>query len=124
MILVISNIAKKAAASLVELFPPGAAFLLTGSNFFEAFKGGVEVDDFDASTICLGGQNIPVSDITGVISTISNFVPAEFYYVQEADRDYVCAEMNAFFTWFLSQLKCKQINPPSVRAFSGPGLHK
>ena len=124
MILVISNIANEAAASLVDSFPPGAASLITASAFHQSFKGGLNVNDFASSPIRINGVAAPISEITGVITTICQFIPPEFYYIQPADRNYVCAEMNAFFTYFLSQLDCKKVNPPSVRSFSGPNLNK
>ena len=124
LILVISNIANEAAARLVEDFPPGAASLITASAFNQSFKGGFNVNDFAASHIKIDGAAVPITDITGVVTTICSFIPPEFYYIQPADRKYVCAEMNAFFTYFLSQLNCKKINRSSVRSFSGPNLNK
>ena len=124
LILVISNIANEAAASLVDSFPLGAASLITASAFHQSFKGGLEVNDFASSQIKINGAPAPIVEISGVVTTICSFIPPEFYYIQPADRKYVCAEMNAFFTYFLSQLNCKKINPPSVRSFSGPNLNK
>jgi len=36
----------------------------------------------------------------------------------------VCSEMNAFFIYFLNELKCPKLNPPSMRSFAGPGIFK
>ena len=33
-------------------------------------------------------------------------------------------EVNSFFNFFLSELKCKKINPPTRRSLSGPRLQK
>ncbi len=124
MILIISNIANEAAASLVELFPPGAASLITASSFYQSFRGGLDVNNFTSSKISLNGVGVSVTEITGVVTTISSFMPNEFYYIEPADQKYVCSEMNAFFTYFLSQLNCKKINPQTPRSFSGPNLHR
>jgi hypothetical protein len=124
LILIISNIANEAAAQLVDMFPPGAASLITASSFLQSFQGGLDVNDFSLSNIKIHGVQTPVSEITGVVTTIPSFIPEEFYYIEPADRKYVCAEMNAFFTYFLSQIDCKKINPSSVRSFSGPNLNK
>jgi hypothetical protein len=124
LILIISNIANEAAARLVELFPPGAASLITASSFHQSFRGGFDVNHFGASRININGAELSADEITGVVTTISSFIPEEFYYIEPADRKYVCAEMNAFFIYFLSQLNCKKINPPSVRSFSGPNLNR
>jgi len=124
LILVISNIANEAAATLVDMFPPGAAALITASNFYQSFKGGIGVNGFSASQLEVNGRRVTAGEITGVVSTITNFFPQEFYYIRPADRDYVCAEMNAFFTYFLTELDCKKLNPPSMRSFSGLSLYK
>ncbi len=124
LVLVISNIANEAAATLVDEFPPGCAALITASNFYQSFKLGVGVNGFSASRLTINGREMAAADITGVVCTITNFFPQEFYYIQPADRQYVCAEMNAFFTYFLHELPCKKINPPSTRSFSGMCLHK
>jgi len=124
LILILSNIANEAAAHLVDRFPPGAASLITASSFNRSFKGGLNVNDFASSHIKIHGAVVPISEINGLVTTISSFIPEEFYYIEPADRKYVCAEMNAFFTYFLSQLDCKKINQPTVRSFSGPNLNK
>ncbi len=124
MILVISNIANEAAETLVDKFPPGAASLITASNFNQSFKGGICVSDFMSSHITVNNTKILAGDITGLITTIPYFFSQEFYYIQPADRNYVCAEMNAFFTYFLTDLRCKKMNPPSVRSFTGLSMFK
>lgn len=124
MVLVVSNIANEAAATLVDEFPPGCAALITASNFYTSFKLGIGVNSFSSSRFTIHGREMAAADITGVVCTITNFFPQEFYYIQPADRQYVCAEMNAFFTYFLHELACKKLNPPAVRSFSGLSLHK
>ena len=124
LVLILSNIANEAAVTLAEMFPPGAACLITASNFYQSFKGGICINRFSSSHITINGNKITPAEITGVISTISNFFPQEFYYIQPADREYVCAEMNALFTYFLHELNCEKLNPPSIRSFAGLSMHK
>ncbi len=124
MILILSNIANEGAPRLADMFQPGAAHLLTASSFHKQFRGGFDLHHFSASRFKIDGVDVTAGDITGVISTISSFFPEEFYYIEEADRKYVCAEMNAFFIWFLSQLDCRKINPSTAMSFSGDTLHK
>lgn len=123
MILVLSNVANESAHDLVGMFPSGAASLVTASDFNEAFRGGVSVGDFSSSEITIGGASTRAGEITGVVSTIAHFWPQEFYYIEPADREYVCAEMGAFFIYFLSELRCRKLNPPSSKTLSGLGLH-
>jgi hypothetical protein len=124
LILVISNVANDAANDLVGMFPAGAASLVTASNLNESFRAGVSVGDFPASEIEIGGATIPAGKIAGVVSTVSHFLPQEFYYIEPADREYVCAEVSAFFIYFLSELGCRKLNPPSARRLSGLGMHR
>lgn len=124
MILIISNIANEAAATLAEMFPPGDAALITASNFNTSFRAGIVVSDFASSSFTVNNTAVSASEITGVVTTITNFFPQEFYYIQPGDREYVCAEMNAFFTYLLNELDCPKINPPTVRSFAGLSLYK
>jgi hypothetical protein len=124
LILVISNVANEAATELVGMFPSGAASLVTASNFNRSFKAGISVGDFSPSEITVGGAKTSAGRIRGVVSTIPYFLPQEFYYIEPADREYVCAEMSAFFIYFLSELRCRKLNPPSARRLSGLGMHR
>ncbi|HZV12224.1 MAG TPA: hypothetical protein VFA55_03345, partial [Candidatus Kapabacteria bacterium] len=124
MILVISNIANDAAPALVNSFPAGAASLIMASDVFKSFKAGIAVNDFLSSDITLSGTTIPARKIRGVVTTIPCFLPQEFYYVTAADREYVCAELQAFFIYFLSELKCKKLNPPGRKILTGLSGHK
>jgi len=123
VILVLSNVANESANELVEMFPPEAASLVTASNIHASFKIAVSVANFEASELAIGAARISPAEISGVISTIAHFFPQEFYYIERADREYVCAEVSAFFVYFLSELRCKKLNPPSSRALSGLGMH-
>jgi hypothetical protein len=124
LILVISNIANKAASALVNMFPAEAAFLVTASEFHQTVKAGISVNNFRSSTFIINNKPISPTQVTGIITTITAFLPQEFYYIEPADRDYVCAEMNAFFIYFLSQLQCKKLNPSSQRTLTGLSMHK
>jgi hypothetical protein len=124
LVLVLSNVANEAADQLVEMFPPGAASLITASNLHVSFKIAVSVGNLAASELTIGGVRISPADVSGVISTIENFFPQEFYYIEPADRAYVCAEVSAFFVYFLTELQCKKLNPPSPRSLSGLGMHR
>ena len=124
MFLVLSNVANEAAQHLVDMFPPGAASLVTASDLHRSFKAAVRLADFSAATLTIEGVKLPVREIRGVVSSIAYFLPQEFYYVEPADRDYVCAETTAFFIYFLSQLDCPKLNPPTTKALCGLGMHR
>jgi hypothetical protein len=124
LILIVSNVANEAANELAGLFAPGAASVITASDLNQSFRAAVSVGDFTASEITIGGTTTPAGQIAGVVSTISHFLPQEFFYIEPADRDYVCAEVTAFFIYFLSELGCPKLNPPSSRTIAGLGLHR
>jgi hypothetical protein len=124
LILVLSNVANEAASELVRMFPLGAASLVTASNFNASFKAGISVSDFPPSEIIIDGTRTSAGEIEGVISTRPQFVPQEFYYIDPPDREYICAELGAFFRYFLAALGCKKLNPPSPKTLTGLGLHR
>src|ERR1700733_631324 len=106
------------------MFPPGAASLVTASDLYRSFKAAVRLADFSAATLTIGGVRMSPHEIRGIVSSIAYFLPQEFYYVEPADRDYVCAETTAFFIYFLSQLDCPKLNPPTTKALCGLGMHR
>jgi len=124
LILVLSNVANEAAGEMVGMFPRGAASLVTASDLNQTFRAALSVGDFPPSEITLGGTRTTAGEISGVVSTISHFLPQEFYYIEAADREYVCAEVSAFFIYFLSELSCRKVNPPTPKRLSGLGLHR
>jgi len=115
----ISNIANEAAPAWINSLPAGAVSLITASDFNRSFKGEILVNKFSTSSLVINGVKRTPNDITGVIATIPGFSPIEFYYINPADRDYVCSEVNSFVNYFLSELKCKKVNPPTRRSFCG-----
>jgi hypothetical protein len=124
LILLISNIANEAAPAFINSYPAGAVSLITASNFNHSFKAGISVNKFSSSSLVINDHEISPDDISGVITTVPGFSPLEFYYINPADKDYVCAEVNSFVNYFLSELKCKKINPPTRKSLSGLGLQK
>jgi hypothetical protein len=124
LILVISNLANEAANDLALMLPHGTTTVVTASDFHQSFRAAISVGDFSSSEITLGGARITAGEISGIVSTIPGFLPQEFYYIEPADREYVCAEMTAFLIYFLSELACKKLNPPSPRSLCGLGLNR
>jgi len=106
------------------MFPPGAASLVTASNLNTSLKAAVRVDNFTSSEITIGGVPISAADISGVVTSVAYFLPQEFYYIEPADREYVCSEVRAFFIYFLSELRCRKLNPPTPKTLSGLGMHR
>jgi hypothetical protein len=108
----------------VDSLPAGAVSLITASDFYISCKAGISVNKFSSSSLTIQGRTITADEISGVITTVPGFSSLEFYYINPADRDYVCSEVNSFVNYFLSELKCPKINPPSRRSFSGLWFQK
>ncbi len=109
---------------MVETFPPGAASLVTASELDRSFKASVRFGDFSSATLTIDGVETSPRQVEGVVSTIAYFLPQEFYYVEPADREYVRSETTAFFIYFLSQLACPKLNPPTAKTLCGLGMHR
>jgi hypothetical protein len=120
----ISNIANEAAPAWVSSLPAGAVSLITASDFDRSFKAGISVNNFSSSSLIINGCETSPDQITGLIVTIPAFSPVEFYYINQEDREYVCSEVNAFVNYFLTELKCKKINPPTRRSLGGLWFQK
>jgi hypothetical protein len=83
------------------MFPPGAASLVMASNLNSSFRAAVSTGDFLSSRFTIDGVAISAAAISGVVSSIAYFLPQEFYYIEPADRAYVCAEVTAFHLFFV-----------------------
>src|SRR5258707_166954 len=62
------------------------------------------------SQAVVGGRNIPVADITGVLTRLFSVQEQHLGHIVPEDRSYVASEMNAFLLAWLSSLKCPVLN--------------
>ena len=72
----------------------------------------------------IGGQVLPVADITGVLTRLPAVQPEDLAHIATADRDYVASEMTAFLIAFVSALPCRVLDRPSAGALSGPAWRR
>ncbi|HYV95207.1 MAG TPA: hypothetical protein VE978_25760 [Chitinophagales bacterium] len=118
MVLVIASILDEAAASLVNKFTRGAASLLTSMDLSRKDTD-ILFHQIEKGSIVASGKKIQLGNISGVLTLIPNIYPMELVQINKEDRSYVASEMNAFMLWFLSQLKCPVLNPPSPTCLNG-----
>jgi hypothetical protein len=71
-------------------------------------------------SIALGGEVIPETEITGVLTLLPWIDPAELVSIAPDDREYVAAEISAFLLSWLSSLDCVVVNRPMPGCLSGP----
>ena len=76
--------------------------------------------DRSRAAIAVGGQVIPESSITGVLTRIEGVSPYELPHIVEVDRSYVAAEMSAFLLSWLHALDCPVVNRPMPGCLAGP----
>jgi hypothetical protein len=72
------------------------------------------------ATAVIGGEHVPATAITGVLTRLPVVAADELARIAAADRDYVANEMTAFLVAFLAALPCPMLNRPSAGALSGP----
>jgi hypothetical protein len=68
----------------------------------------------------IDGREVPVEEITGVVTCLPNVSELELLHIVPSDRAYVAAEMSAFLLSWLSALSCPVLNRPSPTCLSGP----
>ena len=75
-----------------------------------------------AGTAVLGGREVPLTDIRGVLTRLPCVSDLELLHIVPADRAFVAAEMTAFLTCWLSGLSCSVLNRPSPGCLTGPSF--
>src|SRR5437016_3011803 len=110
MILVLASLIDEAAASFArELASDAAASLVTCADLASGPLN-LRHPDFDASTITVSGETIPVGRIGGIVNLLPAVFPDELIFYDEEEREYQAAEMHALLTFFLSSLGCPVLN--------------
>jgi hypothetical protein len=74
----------------------------------------------DNPTLVIGGDKVPGLAVRGVITRLSWVTRFELDFVDEQDRDYAAAEMQAFLLALLTRLTCPVLNRPTPGCLSGP----
>jgi hypothetical protein len=72
------------------------------------------------SVAVIGGREVPVGEITGVVTCLPSVSELELLHIVPSDRAYVAAEMTAFLLSWLTSLGCPVVNRPSPTCLSGP----
>jgi hypothetical protein len=73
-----------------------------------------------ASTARLGGREVRMGHIAGVLTRLPYISDAELTHIATDDRAYVAAEMMAFLVSWLSRLACPVLNRPTPLCLAGP----
>jgi hypothetical protein len=119
MLLVIASGFDTTAPPLVAGWAQHGAVLLTCQDLSVA-GWQWHPGDPDRSTFVAGGQQIPVSELRGVLTRLPAVFEQELQHIVAADRAYVAAEMTAFLRSWLADLPCPVLNRPTPTGLSGP----
>jgi hypothetical protein len=72
----------------------------------------------------IGGRQVPVAGIEGVLTRASAVYPEDLEHVATEDRPYVSAEMTAFLLAWLTGLACPVLNRPQPDCLCGPAWRR
>ncbi|MDP4220176.1 MAG: hypothetical protein Q8916_10505 [Bacteroidota bacterium] len=122
MILVAASIADEDAASFVRTYKDAAVSLFTCFDI-ASNKSSLRYPQFNDSYITVGGKQISLHEIRGVVNVLPAIFPGELFFYPEEEREYQAAEFHALLTFFLSALQCPVINKPSSLSLSGPFIN-
>lgn len=123
MLVVVASCYDQSASELVARWANQGAMMLTCEDLS---SGGwrYNVTNPENSLAVIGGQKIPCSEITGVLTRRPCILEEELLYITPGDRSYVAAEMNAFLIAWLSSLSCPMFNRPTASSLSGPNWRR
>jgi hypothetical protein len=119
MIVVLASAHDSKARSLVAAWAPADARLCTPADLSTP-GWRHRVGEPNEATAVIGGEPVPATAITGVLTRLPAVAANELAHIAAADRDYVACEMTAFLISFLAALPCPMLNRPSASALSGP----
>jgi len=119
MIVIIASCYDETAKAIVARWKAHGACLLTcedlsvaGWSYYPA--------TFKASTAVVGGQEVALKEIRGILTRLPGIPEQELLWIVPADRTYVAMEMTSFLTSWLSEAKCPILNRPTPVNLSGP----
>ncbi|HVC60557.1 MAG TPA: hypothetical protein VND19_09390 [Acetobacteraceae bacterium] len=120
MLVVLASAFDEVAAAVVAAWAPWQAALCVPADL--SVPGWrLRVGAPRETVAVVGGRVTPVATITGVLTRLWHVQPEELTHIAAPDRAYVAAEMTAFLTAFLCDLRCPVLNRPSAALLSGPG---
>jgi hypothetical protein len=119
MLVVLASNNDPVAQVLVARWADQGAVLLTCADITQpGWRYSLPCDRETRATI--GGRRVDMDDIRGVLNRLPFVNPAELTNIIPSEREYVCVEITAFLTWWLSQLKCPVLNRPRAAGLMGP----
>jgi hypothetical protein len=120
MILILASIVDAAAAAFAEEFAVSANVSLMTCRDLAASRIALRHPNFAASTLTIGGREISVREITGIINLLPAVFPEELVFYPPWEQEYQAAEFHALLTFLLSNIDRPVINRPAAGSLAGP----
>lgn len=123
MIVVIGRVGEEVPESLVDQWRSRDAALLSPGDLSQPGWRHVPFSASDAGDgqAVVAGEEVAMSDIEAVVSTIDTITTADLPQIVRQDRAYVAAEMRAFLLAWLTTIRCPVLNPPTPLSLAGCG---
>jgi len=123
MIVVLANQWDQVARAFAARWPEHNIRVLTPQDLSRS-GWRQRLGDGRGSTVVVDGEQVPQSEITGVLTRLPCVHEEDLGEIAASDRAYVAAEMMAFLWHWLSSLRCPVINRPSSTCLTGPGWRR
>lgn len=120
MILLLASIVDEAAVAFAKEFADVTAALVLACRDLAEERTVLRYPDFYLSSLTVGGIEVPVAQIDGVINLLPGVLPDELFFYGAGETEYQASEFHALLTFFLSALKCPVVNRATPSALSGP----
>jgi hypothetical protein len=120
MILVLASIVDAPAAAFAEEFAVEANVSLMTCRDLAASRIELRHPNFAASTLTIGGKQISVREINGIINLLPAIFPEELFFYPPEEQEYQAAEFHALLTFLLSASDRPVINRPAGGSLAGP----
>ena len=123
MYLIIASQVDDDAKELLPHFSAGSVRLVTPRDLSRPGWHYCSRDPSDTTGVFDGAKYYSTT-IKGVLTRLNAIWSPELVHIADEDREYVAAETTAFLKFWLSNMPCPVINPPTGGSLSGPKWRK
>jgi len=120
MLLVLASIVDAAAAAFAEQLADAAAVSVITCRDLAEHATNLRFPGFEASSLTVRGQVLPVATITGVINLLPAVFPGELVFYPPEEQEYQASEFHALLAFFLTALAVPVVNRASALSLNGP----
>jgi len=119
VIAIVASAFDSAASALATAWSAKGASLLSADDLCRS-GWSYRVGDPNGGRAVVSGSVVDVRDIRAVVTRRPAVISDELVNIDDADRGYLTAEINAFLVAWLSALTCPVVNRPTTTCLCGP----